>query len=141
MKTVHLKLLFLMVFLVALTISCNKDSNMDDLQEFETDINQKTIRECGMAEHMDLLLADPEYKAMHALKYRKVAEIGDYRAECTNKVVVPVAVHYQGLRGAYDENCLRALAQNQIDILNADYGGTNFDISNWTNSASSFFPP
>lgn len=140
MKPSLLKFSFLILLLVAFTISCNKDSGMDDLQEMETDLNQETIRACGMTEHMDLLLADPDYKTMHALKYRKVAEIGDYRAECTNKVVVPVAVHYQGLRGAYDENCLRALAQNQIDILNADYGGTNFDISNWTNSASSLFP-
>jgi hypothetical protein len=140
MKKSFFKVLLLGVLVTAVTVSCNKDSEFNDLNNSEAEFNQETIRACGMSEHMDVLLSDPKYKASHELKFRRVAEIGDYRAECTNKVIIPVAVHYQGLKGNYDEGCLKALAQNQIDILNADYGGTNFDIGNWTSGAASYFP-
>ena len=58
---------------------------------------------------------------------------------CTDPVTLPVAVHYQGLSNP-DVQCLRNLAQAQIDILNADFQGENSDINQWTNNASSSFP-
>lgn len=55
---------------------------------------------------------------------------------------IPVAVHYPnaGSANASLRTCLRALAQNQIDILNADYNATNADLSNWTGGASTRYP-
>src|SRR5690606_38973034 len=50
--------------------------------------------------------------------------------ERRNPIVIPVAVHFVSGTEA-SRPCLEALAQNQIDILNADYTGTNSDISLW----------
>jgi len=60
----------------------------------------------------------------------------------TGPTRIPVAVHYPnaGSANATLRNCLRALAQNQINILNADYTATNSDLSNWTGNTSSYFP-
>jgi len=55
---------------------------------------------------------------------------------------IPVAVHYPTVATSASEslkNCLRSLAQAQVNILNADYNATNADISQWSDD-SSFFP-
>jgi hypothetical protein len=129
--------------MVLLATSCQKEP-LSELSQAQPDAIQSEItaaRSCGMAEHMEELMKNPDYRAFHELKYRIVENAPNRgRATCTNKILIPVAVHYQRLRGSFDEQCLRDLAQNQIDILNADYGGTNIDISNWNNSASAYFP-
>ncbi|WP_170110160.1 M43 family zinc metalloprotease [Flavilitoribacter nigricans] len=94
-------------------------------------------RACGMEEHMEELMLNPDYAEFHQRKFVKL-ETANFNGRAN--VVIPVAVHYQRLRGSIDVQCLRDQAQNQIDILNADYGGTNSDISEWNNNASSFFP-
>lgn len=56
---------------------------------------------------------------------------------------IPVAVHYPGVSISITEaekQCLRDLAQNQVDILNADFNATNADLSIWTGTTSSYFP-
>ena len=106
---------------------------------------QHDHRSCGMQEHMTQLLQDENYKMQHKAMLRniqlKITEQAGKRVQCSDPVVIPMAVHYQRLKGKnYDKACLIALAQAQIDILNQDYGGYNSDISNWTNTASSYFP-
>ncbi len=107
-------------------------------------LGQQNIRNCGMQEHMTQLLQDEEYKEQHNQMLRDIqVRILKQEGErnCPGTIMIPMAVHYQRLKGRnYDENCLIQLAQNQIDILNQDYGGYNVDISNWTNNASSYFP-
>jgi hypothetical protein len=99
-------------------------------------------RTCGMTEHMQELLSDPEFAQDYQkrqMKFEAVqAQSSSKSALCANPVVLPVAVHYQGLGSP--SPCLVALAQNQVDILNNDYHGTNSDIVNWTSGASSLFP-
>lgn len=56
---------------------------------------------------------------------------------------IPVAVHYVDASASLTEpekQCLRNLAQNQVDILNADFNGTNTDISTWISTTSPYFP-
>lgn len=43
----------------------------------------------------------------------------------SGEVVVPVAVHFESAVPASDQPCLIALAQQQIDIMNADFDGNN----------------
>ena len=51
---------------------------------------------------------------------------------------IPVAVHFVEGNEA-DRACLEALAQNQVDIINNDFRGTNADLSQWP-AASAFYP-
>ena len=56
---------------------------------------------------------------------------------------IPVAVHYPSASATLTESekqCLRDLAQNQVDILNADFNATNADLSIWTGNTGAFFP-
>jgi len=99
-------------------------------------------RTCGMVEHMQEQMSDPDY----AEQYYKTQErfkkelrktlSENYRVQPF--VLIPVAVHFPNGNEA-DRACLEALAQNQIDILNDDYSATNADISQWA-SASSNYP-
>lgn len=102
-------------------------------------------RTCGMTDYMDEKMQDPDF----AREYLKLQE--QFKAEylksidadgVSNRnmppVLIPVAVHFPTGNEA-DRACLEALAQNQVDILNADYTATNADISNWP-AASSFYP-
>ena len=53
---------------------------------------------------------------------------------------IPVAVHFPAVATtSTSKACFRALAQSQVNILNADYNGANSDISNFVNDAA-FYP-
>lgn len=101
-------------------------------------------RSCGMEAYMQEMMADPEFAREHEanqLKFRE--EISkmlqkDGIVQRRNPLVIPVAVHFPDGNEA-NRACLEALAQNQIDILNADYTGTNSDLSLW-GPASVFYP-
>lgn len=96
-------------------------------------------RTCGMEEHMNLKLQDSVYAA----QYYNIQQRFNEHQESTNFMppatyLIPVAVHFPEANES-NRACLEALAQNQVDILNNDYTGTNADISNWA-SASSYYP-
>lgn len=107
-------------------------------------------RTCGMEQQMQRIMANPQLKQQYLeTQARFEVELEKLeQAQATNKsgsnslspvtvIQIPVAVHFP------DETspsaCLRSLAQNQVNILNADYNGLNTDISQWT-TASTFFP-
>ena len=100
-------------------------------------------RTCGNAAHMQELLEDAQYRKNHKkrqLKFKAINEVARQRtAICPDPVVLPMAVHYQGISNP-DEACLTTLAQAQVQILNDDYQGVNADISTWVNTASASFP-
>ncbi len=119
-------------------ISC-QDENVGSL-ELDHEKHVHVDRTCGTTEHMQTLMANPDFKAKHLKKIEKVSQMVSNRStNCTNRIVLPVAIHFQGVSNP-DADCLRALAQNQIDILNADFKGTNSDINKWTQNAASSFP-
>ncbi len=101
-------------------------------------------RTCGMEAYMQEQMTNPDFAREHEanqIKFRmelaKSLQNGDV-ADRRNPIVVPVAVHFVTGTEA-SRPCLEALAQNQIDILNADYTATNVDISLW-GPASVFYP-
>ena len=138
---------FLALALMVFTFfSCSDDSvNPDELNQesFEVPTSQFHSRSCATHDHMDKLLSDPVYKAAREkrmAKYEKYkAEHVGLRALCSNPTLLPVAVHYQGVNNP-NTSCLISLAQNQIQILNDDFNGTNNDITNWTGNAATSFP-
>ncbi len=101
-------------------------------------------RTCGMLEYMEEQLKDPVFAKEYEENQRKLKEEIDRRlasGEFLNRggatIEIPVAVHYPEANEA-DRACLEALAQNQIDILNADYTAMNADIAQWAAAASNY---
>lgn len=137
------KLSFMMMLgFILFLASCEKSEFLPDHSELSNELeDQGSHRNCGMDHQMSLLLEDPDYRKFHEEKFAIIrnAQKADFRAECQNKVIVPVAVHFQRIQNP-DETCLIEQALDQIQILNEDYGGTNSDIVNWNNTASSLFP-
>ncbi len=111
-------------------------------------------RTCGTNAYMESLMANPEMRQQYLdLQQQFENELARLQnaqyhrdGQSTNNTNVlkriPVAVHYPSVSNGSTEtvkNCLRLLAQRQVNILNADYNATNTDISLWS-SASSFYP-
>ena len=100
-------------------------------------------RTCGMVELMQERMKNPEYakqyyKTQAKFKAQLAKNLDSNSSRRMNPIIIPVAVHFpSGLES--DRACLEGLAQNQIDILNEDYTGTNTDISGWT-AAAPFYP-
>jgi hypothetical protein len=121
-------------------------------------------RTCGVDEAMQTIMNDPiqraaylEGKARFEEEYQRLLtnlNRNGNAVNSTNAITrVPIAVHYTtsstSLATATSgtnltlRNCLIALAQTQINILNADYNATNTDLTLWTNpttGASQYFP-
>jgi hypothetical protein len=132
----------LCLLMLAFLLGCEKD---DFLQEGQNvTVNQPVSqtanrRSCGLTQHQGKLMKDPMYQRRHEARLRKVAAMGLNKMDCSSPTILPVAVHFQGVTGG-DISCLRQLAQRQIDILNADFAGTNTDLDRWTGEASASFP-
>ncbi len=140
------KVLVALFSLVILTYSC-KDEEVFEIpldEEAQTHNNETAghlARTCGMTQKMDKLLSDPTYRQKHEKKLKKVEAVLQnfaYKSACTSPIIIPVAVHFQNATNT-NLACLRQLAQTQIDVLNADFAGTNNDISKW-DQAASYFP-
>ncbi len=112
-------------------------------------------RTCGVQQQMERIMADPALKAQHfeqqakfefeLQKLNATQETSrDANATSSPAVVtrIPVAVHFPSSAAATAavKTCLRAFAQNQINILNADYNAANADMATWNNTSSAFFP-
>ncbi len=120
--------------------SC-QDEPFETFEQEVTELQNPTSdlkRSCGKDGHMHELLSDPQYRAAFDAKLEKVASMKNTVAN-RSAVTIPIAVHYQGISNP-NTQCLIDLANEQIAVLNADIQGTNGDISNWTNNASSSFP-
>ncbi len=121
--------------------SCNEDqitesSEVTELSEAQTAYSQRT---CSTEGHQHSLLKDEDYRASFEKRVEKTDKLIQTRSvvDCTEPIVLPIAVHFQGLSNP-DEACLKALAQNQIDILNADYQAQNADASLFDAVASNY---
>ena len=116
---------------------------------FISSLSFSQIRTCGMEEKMAELIFNPAMKQKYDeiqhqfnLELFKLQSSNQINRNIQTAVRVPVAVHFPdaGAASATLKNCLRALAQNQIDILNADYNALNADLSIWNNTTSSNYP-
>lgn len=101
-------------------------------------------RTCGMEAYMQEKMADPVFARkyeVNQLKFSQELEKVSQNngiSQRRNTILIPVAVHFPDGSEA-DRACLEALAQNQMDILNADYTRTNDDYAKW-GPASVFYP-
>ncbi len=132
--------LFLLVICLQ---SCQKESEIDEFSASiteQTDVLSNSKRSCGHTDHVKGLMQDPAYERQHQAKFDRLkVELSkaEFRS-CDNPVIIPIAVHFQGVNGT-SAACLRQLVESQIDALNKDFTGTNADINKWTGQASAFF--
>ncbi len=147
-----IKRIFVLALVALVMVACSKDqefaseNNNQSITKTETttfDTNTERKRVCASHNHMEELLQSDTYKQAYEERQAKFARqlktnVAESRALCSNPRVLPVAIHYQGVNT--DRACLVALAQTQIEILNADIQGKNSDIVQWTNNAASTFP-
>lgn len=120
--------------------SCQDEEGFEENSVSNNTSISDLVRTCATHDKMDEWLKDPSFRAKHEAKFTRLSTASALsRSTCDDPPIIPVAVHFQGVSGA-DATCLVSLAQTQIDILNKDFGGTNSDISQWTNGASSSFP-
>ena len=116
-----------------------------------TSISFSQTRVCGMEEKMEALLFNPlmkqkfdaqQLKSEQELVRLQSSRLANGNSTNSNPVRIPVAVHFPnaGAANATLRNCLRALVQNQIDILNEDYNAQNADLINWTDNTSFNYP-
>lgn len=103
-------------------------------------------RTCGMEQQMQRIMNDPiarqnylDLQAKFEIELAKLENTQNQRSAAPAATIyVPVAVHFPDV--TTPTACLKTLAQSQINVLNADYNGTNADISNWTSTVSAFYP-
>lgn len=85
------------------------------------------MRMSGMQPIMQLIL----HKAsVDQSKAAVSANALNARLACTDPVIIPVAVHYEGVTNQ-SMQCLIDLALSQIAVLNADYSSSNSDVTNY----------
>jgi hypothetical protein len=107
-------------------------------------------RTCGTDQKMAELMFNPLRKQQHEqtmmlfeAELERLQSGLVFEEMSSDPFRIPVAVHYVDVpenAATSLKNCLINLAQNQINILNADYNGTNADMFNWTDNASFYFP-
>lgn len=76
---------------------------------------------------------DPQYRKWLKDLQEKLHKKVDYSksVSCTNPLIIPVAVHYNGNVTDANETCLIDKALEQVDVLNEDFGGYNSDITDY----------
>ncbi len=102
-------------------------------------------RTCGTDAFMQEQLQNDEFRANHEALQAKFEQrmqliasgVSNRSSAMMDTVIIPVAVHYESGNEA-DRDCLVALAQSQIDILNNDFRGTNADINQWPAASASY---
>ena len=101
-------------------------------------------RTCGMEEYMEEQMQNPEFareyqenQVKFKAKLQEILANEEVGFRQGTGITIPVAVHFPSGNEA-DRACLVTLAQNQIDILNADYAATNSDISLWAGASASY---
>lgn len=106
-------------------------------------------RTCGSPEKMQELSRNEKMREVYEknkerfeAELEKLSERNAARQEMRTTLRIPVAVHYPEANNLSEaeKQCLRNLAQDQVNVLNADFNAANADLSTWISSISSYFP-
>ena len=133
---------FLFVNLCMLLFSCAEDLDVLETQAPSVSPTTGLTKNCLTEDHMNQLLQDDEFRKSYEErieKFKILQEKGLAKALCATPILIPVAIHYQGVSNP-NRSCLIDLAKKQVEILNNDFQGKNSDINKWNNNASSSFP-
>ncbi len=98
-----------------------------------TAIAQTEDQRCGTDLYHELLMQNPDFAQQFAKHQEEMRSKVDPNkvVVCANPVIVPVAVHFSGTVTAANPTCLIDKCNEQIEVLNEDFGGYNADITNY----------
>ena len=105
-------------------------------------------RNCGTPEKMDELSRNEKMKKVYEknrVRFEQEMEKmskGNSSRGTLSTLRIPIAVHFPSANNLSEseKQCLRNLAQTQVNILNADFNATNADLATWNNTTSAYFP-
>lgn len=80
----------------------------------------------------------PGFAEFHEGRLQAVRDAQVNRPPCNDPLLIPVAVHFQNT--GIPLACAIDMALSQIETLNADFAGTNADITEWNTLQSSIWP-
>ncbi|MGB6036965.1 MAG: M43 family zinc metalloprotease [Cryomorphaceae bacterium] len=94
---------------------------------------------CHTDQYHEQLMQDPEYAEAYEQKMENVRQWiknnkDESKMDCDEILYIPVAVHFQSVGGTsigVSQACAEEMALSQIASINADFAGTNTDITNW----------
>jgi len=96
--------------------------------------SQKEPIRCSTDQWLEEQMKDPDFAA----KFRETENhytkrSGDRSPSCSNPLIIPIAIHWGG--NVVDVPCLLDMVEDQIQVLNEDFGAYNEDISNYCDLA------
>ncbi len=108
--------------------------------------NEDRPDRCHTVEFHQQNMQNPEYAIQHGHKMEQIkAWIRENRdgakMDCDEILYIPVAVHFQTTGGTdigITPACAEEMALSQIDAINADFAGTNADITKWQNGQATW---
>jgi hypothetical protein len=90
---------------------------------------------CAMDQWLEIQMQNPEFaENLRKIETRAKADIIGRNPSCSNPIILPVAIHWNG--DINDVPCLVDIANNQIEVLNQDFGGYNADLENYCEHAT-----
>ena len=95
-------------------------------------------RTCGTDSVHAHMMGLPGFAQEHLARQQAVRDAQMYRPPCNDPLLIPVAVHFQNT--GIPMACAIDMALSQVETLNADFAGTNLDISEWNNLQPGIWP-
>ncbi|MFT6998722.1 MAG: gliding motility-associated-like protein [Cryomorphaceae bacterium] len=94
---------------------------------------------CHTDQYHEQMMHDPDFAEAHEQKMENVRQWlknnkDETKIDCDVILYIPVAVHFQSSGGTsigVTPACAEEMALSQIAAINADFAGTNTDITNW----------
>jgi gliding motility-associated-like protein len=94
---------------------------------------------CHTDQYHEQMMQDPDFAEAHEQKMENVRQWlknnkDETKIDCDVILYIPVAVHFQNSGGTsigVTAACAEEMALSQIAAINADFAGTNTDITNW----------
>ena len=94
---------------------------------------------CHTDQYHEQLMQNPDYAEAYEQKMENIRQWiknnkDESKMDCDEILYIPVAVHFQSSGGTsigVTPACAEEMALSQIASINADFAGTNSDITNW----------
>ena len=96
-------------------------------------LDSQKVQRCGSDEYHSEQMLDPDFAKQFQKLQEEIRKKVDYQkvVVCSSPLIIPVAVHFNGGVTAANANCLIDKCEEQIKVLNEDFGGYNADITNY----------
>jgi hypothetical protein len=85
---------------------------------------------CGIEQWMEIQKQNPQFAEQFRQTEAYIRTQGHQRSpDCSNPIILPIAIHWNG--NVENVPCLMDMVENQLQVINEDFGAYNPDISNY----------